>query len=184
MTEPGKAPCSAYLKAARSPCFHTPLFLGVSVRPRLKSRGLETCGSSGIRRGGQEVSSTTAGTRPGSHCPGTCPQHPGTGGREECCGASGRSQGQQGGGRGDRGVPGQGTVCSSATLLSQPPPASVQRAPTSLRQEPDLPSRRCPAAQPQPPACSVCFPSHFTKCLLIFSTKSQCLPRGAQVSTH
>lgn len=46
------------------------------------------------------------------------------------------------------------------------------------------PQQVLPAAQPQPPACSVCFPFHFTKCLLIFSTKSQCLPRGAQVSTH
>lgn len=85
---------------------------------------------------------------------------------------------------GNQGLPGQGTRCCSATLFSQLPPASVQRAPASLRQEPVLLGRRCPAAQPQPPACSVCFLSRFAKCLLIFSTKSRCLPRGARVSTH
>lgn len=44
-------------------------------------------------------------------------------------------------------------------------------------------------AQPQPPACSVCFLSHFAKRLLIylfifFSTKSRWLPRGARVRAH
>lgn len=90
--------------------------------------------------------------------------------------------GRRRGGIGAWWVPWQGTVCCSATLLSRPPPASVWKAPTSLRQEPNLLCRRCPAAQLQPPACSVCFLSD-SKCL-IFPTKSQCLPRGTRVSAH
>ena len=126
-----------------------------------------------------------------AHGPGPAVQAPirGARGREEGKGVVEEVAGARGGreearGIGPREVLGQGAASCSATLLSHPPPASVQRAPTSLRQEPDLLGRRCLAAQPQPPACSVCFLSHFAKCLLIFSTKSRCLPRDTRVSTH
>lgn len=46
------------------------------------------------------------------------------------------------------------------------------------------PQQALPGCPAQPPACFVCFLSHFAKYLLIFSTKSQRLPRGARVSTH
>lgn len=52
---------------------------------------------------------------------------------------------------------------------SPPPPASVCTEPASLCQEPGLLGS---AARPQAPARSVCFLSHFAKCLLIFSTET------------
>ena len=92
------------------------------------------------------MSGTTAGTRPGSRCPGAQ-------GREEGV-ARGAGEVVGGAQQWGPGVLGHGAVCCSATLPSRLPPASVRRALTSPRQEPDLPAG---AARPLPPLRSVLF---------------------------
>lgn len=161
-----------YLKAMR-PLLPHPLPLGVSGGPWLKSRGLEPRGSSSTRGGGEEVSGTRAGTQPRSCCPTIQGREEHKGAEEEMTGAGG--VGEEAGGVGSRtlGVLGQGAppCCFPTTSCFRPESAHI---PVSGAQPPWQACSLLP--------CSVCFLSHFAKCLLIFSTKRQCLPRAAVIT--
>lgn len=150
------------------------LLMGASAQPRLMSRGR---GHVALVAPVAEVSGTGAGRQPGSRCPGE-----GSRQRAPCTRWHGAAGGREdaGGGR-DRGF-----GDASVTL---PLPGHLP-LPSAERQHPCVRSLTSAGdAQPQPPACSVCFLSHFAKRLLIylfifFSTKSRWLPRGARVRAH
>lgn len=132
----------------------TPPALGGERRAWLKSRGLEPRGFSGTRGGGEEVSGTRAGTLPRSCCPTIQGRE---GAEEEMTGAGGA--GEEAGGVGSRtlGVLGQGTppCCFPTTSCFRLESAHI---PVSGAQPPWQPCSLLP--------CSVCFLSHFPKCLL------------------
>lgn len=125
-----------------SPCLHTPPLLEVSAGPWPKSRVLEPCGSRGTRGGEKRyrVPQLAHSPDPAAQAcrEGKKGRVPRRGWQE--LGVLGRRQG--GSGVGLWGC--WGRALRHAAF--PPPPASVWRVPTSLRQESSLLGRHCPAA--------------------------------------
>lgn len=138
--------------------FHTPCSWGEREAP-VKSRGLRPCEPGGIRKRRRRGVGYQSWHRAEPRCLAK-------GGREGSCGAGSMSGGA-----------GQGTPPCRFPATSCFRPDSARILASGARP----PRGRC---RPQLLTRSVCFLSHFAKCLLIFSTKSWCLCAKGRLGQH